>query len=237
MTSRHKSSLLKLTNPVTTLQSAAGARIQPAPKLRTRSLRQRGFLASWGKSTVGANKRQRLTDRIYGGVFPLVLAGREDAVLHVASSASQPLHGAGCHNDAGMLHSAGSLVQPCKNYPLSAPVLTRTKITRHHCIQVLRNLYPPPELQVNTAKCHFSPSLSPSARLLFCREFHAEKPFCISAQSLQAPKQLRLMVAQLAWTLFIRRSMGIHQAELAQIRGRAFSFFMCDAALAARRPP
>lgn len=56
-------------------------------------------------------------------------------------------------------------------------------------------------------------------------------PFCLSALSRQAPKQLRLMAAQLAWTLFIRRGVGIHQAERAQIRGRAGFFFLLLAAL------
>lgn len=73
--------------------------------------------------------------------------------------------------------------------------------------------------------------------LRFRREFHTEKPFCISAQSRQAPKQLRLIAAQLAWTLFIRRGMGIHQAERAQIRGRAFFLVLRDAALAAHGLP
>ena len=121
---------------------------------------------------------------------------------------------------------------------IKAPVLTRTKVTRQLS-------YPNPRgplsssRTVNPAKDHFflALSVSLSVRLFFRWEFHAEKPFCISVQSRQAPKQLRLIAAQLAWTLFIRRSVGIHQAQLAQIRGRAFSFFMWDAALAARGPP
>lgn len=113
---------------------------------------------------------------------------------------------------------------------MKTPVLPNNKITGRG-VQLLDDLYPPPELQVNTNP---APLLSPSFSSSLCvpvfsfqREFHAEKSFCISAQSRQAPKQLCLIAAQLAWTLFIRRGMGIHQAELAQIRGRALFFFMC----------
>lgn len=142
------------------------------------------------------------------------------------------LHGAGRYNNAGMTQTVST-----QSYTLDLDGKVRkvrgqrTRRAHHHSYpSPPRPLPPPPsEPQVNAAKRPFSSSsssvsVSPSVRRLHRREFHAEKPFCISAQSRQAPKQLRLIAAQLAWTLFIRRSVGIHQAELAQIRRRAFFF-------------
>lgn len=90
-----------LTNPVATLQRAAGARIL---KPQTWLLSESGSLASWGKAAVQANKCQRRTDGIHGGAGFLACQTAETMpCYHVAVSTSWPRRGAGRCDDAWTL--------------------------------------------------------------------------------------------------------------------------------------